>query len=173
MARAPGRTSTYGSRLFLVSCVKTKGAVPASAMDFYTSNWFRKARTCVEKTGCPWRILSAQYGLVHPEKEIGPYEKTLKTMRGEERRAWADCVLAALVPCLDGVDTVVFLAAQRYRQFLEPELHERGLAVRVPGAAAAPGEAAAGTVGRGPGRAPRPGRPNTRPVELPRGFGRD
>ena len=73
----------------------------------------------------------------------------------------------------------------------------------VPGAAAAPGEAAAGTVGRGPGRAPRPGRPNTRPganqlpesladsrtaellegvcdvdldaldVELPRGFGRD
>ena len=91
----------------------------------------------------------------------------------EERRAWGDRVLAALAPCLDGVDTVVFLAAQRYRQFLEPELHERGLAVRVPGAAAAPGEAAAGTVGRGPGRAPRPGRPNTRPVELPRGFGRD
>ena len=86
----------------------------------------------METTGCPWRILSAQYGLVHPEKEIGPYEKTLKTMRGEERRAWADCVLAALVPCLDGVDTVVFLAGRPYRQFLEPKLRERGLAVRVP-----------------------------------------
>ena len=121
-----------GSRLFLISCVKTKGARPAAAMDLYTSNWFRKARACVETTGCPWRILSAQYGLVHPEEEIGPYEKTLNTMRVEERRAWADRVLAALAPCLDGVDTVVFLAGQRYRQFLEPELRERGLAVRVP-----------------------------------------
>ncbi len=132
MAHAPGRTSTYGSRLFLVSCVKTKGAVPASAMDFYTSNWFRKARTCVEKTGCPWRILSAQYGLVHPEEEIRPYEKTLNTMRVKERRAWAEHVLAGLGPCLDGVDTVVFFAGQRYREFLEPELRERGLAVQVP-----------------------------------------
>ena len=61
-----------GSRLFLISCVKTKGAMPASAMDLYTSNWFRKARACVETTGCPWRILSAQYGLVHPEQKIGP-----------------------------------------------------------------------------------------------------
>ena len=121
-----------GSRLFLISCVKTKGAMPASAMDLYTSNWFRKARACVETTGCPWRILSAQYGLVHPEEEIGPYEKTLNTMRVEARRAWADRVLAALAPCLDGVDTVVFLAGQRYRQFLEPELRERGLVVRVP-----------------------------------------
>ena len=67
------------SRLILVSCVKTKRAMPAAAMDLYTSNWFRKARACVEKTGCPWRILSAQYGLVHPEEEIRPYEKTLST----------------------------------------------------------------------------------------------
>ena len=121
-----------GSRLFLVSCVKTKGAMVASAMDLYTSNWFRKARACVERTGCPWRILSAQHGLVHPEEAIRPYEKTLKAMLVEERRAWADRVLTGLGPCLDGVDTVVFFAGQRYREFLEPELRERSLAVCVP-----------------------------------------
>ena len=55
--------------------------MPVAAMDLYTSNWFRKARACVEETGCPWRILSAEYGLVHPEEEIGPYEKTLNKMR--------------------------------------------------------------------------------------------
>ena len=121
-----------GSRLFLVSCVKTKGEIPAPAMDLYTSNWFRKARACVEKTGCPWRILSAQYGLVPPEEKIRPYQKTLNTMRVDERRVWAKRVLAGLGPCLDGVDTVVFLAGQRYREFLEPALGERGLAVRVP-----------------------------------------
>ena len=86
----------------------------------------------MEKTGCPWRILSAQYGLVHPEEEIRPYEKTLSTMRVEERRAWAECVLTGLGPCLDGIDTVVFLAGQRYREYLEPALRERGLVVRVP-----------------------------------------
>ena len=101
-------------------------------MDLYTSAWFRKTRACVEKTGCPWRILSAKYGLVHPEKEIWPYEKTLNTMRVKERRAWAERVLASLGPCLNGVDTVVFFAGRRYREFLEPELRKRGLAVRVP-----------------------------------------
>ena len=120
-----------GRRLFLVSCVRTKRAVPASAMDLYTSAWFRKAKVYMEKTGCPWRILSAQYGLVHPEEEIRPYEKTLNKMRIEERRAWADRVLTGLGPCLGGVDTVVFLAGQRYRELLEPALRERGLAVRV------------------------------------------
>jgi cytoplasmic iron level regulating protein YaaA (DUF328/UPF0246 family) len=119
-------------RLFLVSCVKTKRAMPVAAMDLYTSTWFRKARACVEKTGCPWRILSAEYGLVHPEEEIGPYEKTLNTMRVAERRTWADRVLAGLEPCLDGVDTVVLLAGQRYREFLEPALRDQGFTVRVP-----------------------------------------
>ena len=126
------RSRGNDSRLFLVSCVKTKGAGPASAKDLYTSAWFRKARACVEKTGCPWRILSAKYGLVHPEEEICHYEKTLNTMPVKERRAWAKCVLDGLGPCLDGVDTVVFFAGQQYREFLEPELCKRGLAVCVP-----------------------------------------
>ena len=106
--------------------------MPASAMDLYTSSWFRKARACVEKTGCPWRILSAQYGLVHPQERIRPYEKTLTKARIDERRVWADRVLAQLGPCLDGVDTVVFFAGHPYREFLEPALRKRGLAVCVP-----------------------------------------
>ena len=50
----------------------------------------------------------------------------------KERRAWAEGVLAHIETCLDGVDTVVFLAGQRYREFLEPALRTRGLAVSVP-----------------------------------------
>ena len=121
-------------RLFLVSCVKTKRAMPVAAKDLYTSTWFQKARTYVERTGCPWRILSAEYGLVHPEEEIEPYEKTLNSMRVAERRTWAGRVLAGLEPCLDGVDvdTVVFLAGRRYREFLEPALRDQGYTVRVP-----------------------------------------
>ena len=46
-----------GRRLFLVSCVKTKLPRRAVAKDLYISDWFRKARACVESTGCPWAIL--------------------------------------------------------------------------------------------------------------------
>ena len=112
--------------------MKTKGPGRAPAKDLYTSAWFRKARAYVEKKGRPWLILSAQYGLVHPERMIRPYEQTLKTMPVADRRAWAERVLAELGPSLIGVDTVVFLAGQAYREFLAPALRDRGLMVRVP-----------------------------------------
>lgn len=123
---------TAGRRLFLVSCVKTKLPQPARAKDLYVSDWFRKARACVEREGGAWRILSAKYGLVDPEEVIQPYEKTLTTMRVVERRMWAAKVLDALEPCLADADTVVFFAGKRYREFLEPSLRSRGVALDVP-----------------------------------------
>lgn len=121
-----------GHRLFLVSCVKTKRQIHAPAKDLYVSAWFRKARACVERTGCPWGILSAEYGLLHPGEEIRPYEKTLNAMPVAERRAWANEVLESMDPFLEGIDTVVFFAGERYREFLEPGLREWGVAVAVP-----------------------------------------
>ena len=121
-----------GRRLFLVSCVKTKRPTRAPAKDLYVSAWFRKARACVESTGCPWAILSAEYGLLRPDEEIRPYEKTLKAMPVAERRAWANEVLESMDPFLVGIDTVVFFAGERYREFLEPGVRERGVAVSVP-----------------------------------------
>lgn len=121
-----------GTELYLVSCVKTKGPGPAPAKDLYKSAWFRKTRAYVEKKGRPWLILSAQYGLVHPERMIRPYEQTLKTMPVAKRRAWAETVLAELGPSLADIATIVFLAGQAYREFLTPALHDWGLTVRVP-----------------------------------------
>ena len=121
-----------GTELYLISCVKTKSPEPAPAKDLYTSAWFRKARAYVEKKSRPWRILSARYGMVHPERVIRPYEQTLKTMPVAQRRAWAETVLAELEPSLAGVDTVIFLAGQAYREILEPALRDRGFTVRVP-----------------------------------------
>ena len=121
-----------GKALWLVSCVKTKRSSPCHAEDLYTSDWFVKARAYVERQNCPWRILSANHGLVHPKKVIAPYEKTLNTMRVAERREWARRVLAQLEPELAGFDAVVFLAGQSYRDFLEGPLRSRGLVVCVP-----------------------------------------
>ena len=121
-----------GRRLFLVSCVKTKLPRRAAAKDLYISDWFRKARACVESTGCPWAILSAEYGLLHPDEVIRPYEKTLNAMPVAERRPWANEVLESMDPFLRDIDTVVFFAGERYRELLEPGLRGWGVDVVVP-----------------------------------------
>lgn len=118
--------------LYLVSCVSRKGNAPAQAKDLYQSDWFCKARAWVEQTGQPWFILSAKYGLVHPETVISPYEKTLNKMAAAERRAWAAATIKQLEPHLDGVESVIFLAGQRYREHLESPLQSRGIVVSTP-----------------------------------------
>ena len=118
--------------LYLISCVGKKLSVPAPAADLYTSPWFRKARLYVAKSGEPWLILSAKYGLVHPDKVIEPYDVTLNTMPVADRREWAKKVFADLESYLAGVETVVFLAGNRYREFLEGPLAAKGVTVSVP-----------------------------------------
>ena len=61
-----------------------------------------------------------------------PYEKTLNKMKKDDRRAWSHGVMEALEPHLIDVKSVVFLAGEKYREFLEPALRSRGIAVSVP-----------------------------------------
>ena len=118
--------------LYLVSCVGKKLSVPAPAAYLYTSAWFRKARSYVDNSGRPWFILSAKYGLLHPDRVVEPYDVTLNSLPVADRREWARNVLADLGSHLAGVDTVVFLAGKRYRQFLEGSLAAKGVTVSVP-----------------------------------------
>ena len=53
-------------------------------------------------------------------------------MVADDRRAWARGVIEALDPHLTDVKSVVFLASEKYREFLEPVLHRRGIAVSTP-----------------------------------------
>ena len=121
-----------GRTHYLVSCVRRKSPAPAPAKELYTSDWFRKAREYVERTGQPWSILSAKHGLLHPETVIEPYDKTLRTMPIDQRRGWAQRVLVDIERGLGDAESVVLLTSRRYREFLEPALRERGFDVHVP-----------------------------------------
>ncbi len=132
----PSRPASDGplpaADLCLVSCVKTKRDRPVPARELYRSDWFIKVRALVECHGWPWRILSARYGLLHPDRTVEPYEKTLSKMGAEGRRAWAGRVIADLDPLLDGGACVLIFAGQDYRQHLEAHLRRRGIEVHVP-----------------------------------------
>ena len=118
--------------IYLLSCVGQKQTVPAPARVLYISTWFRKARRYADSTGQPWFVLSAKYGLVHPDEVIPPYDLTLNTMPVADCRQWASRVLTQLAPHLDDVGSVVLLAGQRYREFLAPSFRSSGLVVSVP-----------------------------------------
>ena len=55
------------------------------------------ARRCyAERSGKPWMILSAQYGLVNPEEEIETYDLALARLSAAERADWGRRVVSAL-----------------------------------------------------------------------------
>lgn len=118
--------------IYLVSCVSQKRELACEARDLYVSDLFRKARRYVEASGCPWFILSAEHGLVAPNQMIAPYERTLNKMRVADRRAWAERVVVQLAETIPDLSRVVFLAGERYREFLARQLEVREVAVSVP-----------------------------------------
>lgn len=63
---------------------------------------------------------------------IAPYERTLNTMREADRRAWGERVAAQLSEAAPDLSRVVFLAGERYREFLARDLTSRGVEVSIP-----------------------------------------
>ena len=121
--------------IYLVSCVKTKALFGTKAEDLYESNWFRKAKPYVLSRLTErdeWYILSAKYHLLLPQEMVDPYEQTLNRMSVAQRRSWSDKVLSQLMPRVERGDRVVFLAGQRYREFLFDQLSQSGCRVEVP-----------------------------------------
>lgn len=82
--------------IVLVGCVKTKHAVRSAAKDLYCSPLWRCRRAYAENLGCPWYILSAKHGLLHPYERIDPYDLALNDLRAGARRAWSSRVLDEL-----------------------------------------------------------------------------
>ena len=120
------------NRIYLVSCVSKKRRHPAPAKGIYQSPWFNLARAWVEREGAPWYILSAKYGLVHPDTEIAPYDETLNKMGVAQRRDWAARIEIQMDETLPNANEVVVFAGLRYRENLNDYLQHRFKTVKVP-----------------------------------------
>jgi uncharacterized HhH-GPD family protein len=76
-------------RLLLVGCVENKLGHPAPARDLYISPLWQKRRRYAEESGMPWKILSAEYGLVDPDQVIRPYDRYLGSQPVSYRTEWS------------------------------------------------------------------------------------
>jgi uncharacterized protein DUF6884 len=118
--------------VILISCSKTKRPYRCAAKDLYCSRLFSAHRAYAEAVSDRWFILSAKYGLLDPDEEIAPYEKTLNGAPVIEKRAWAARVSTELEQKIVSSDRIFITAGENYCRYLIPLLEARGHEVRRP-----------------------------------------
>ena len=82
----------------LLSCVKKKRHFSFTGSSIlYVSTLFKFGyKYAMTRNVDQIYILSAKYGLLHPNTEVDPYEVTLNNMSGSEIKKWGMAVLAQL-----------------------------------------------------------------------------
>ena len=92
-----GRSSLPLGELILVGCVSQKRDVRSPAKDLCVSSLWARRRSYAEGAGRPWAILSTEYGLVLPEAEVDPYDRSLGSEPESVRREWSLRTAAAVL----------------------------------------------------------------------------
>ena len=111
-------------KIALITCVKKKQNHRCRAEDMYTSTLFRRNLQYARfLRSDKIFILSAEHKLLPLSQEIDYYERTLKTFKDQELRAWAEETLAQLRQEADlEKDHFTILAGEKYRKYLVPHL---------------------------------------------------
>ena len=111
-------------KVVLISCASKKKPHRAKAEELYVSALFM-GNLRYAKSQKPYDIfiLSAKYGLLELDREIKPYDMTLKDMSSAQVRAWANGVLEQLRRRSDlQSDHFILLAGSIYRKYLVPHM---------------------------------------------------
>lgn len=108
----------------LISCVSEKLEKRAKTSDLYTSTLFRlNLKFARQLNPDAIYILSAKYGLLELDRKIDPYDLMLNKMGVKQIRNWAERVTEQLRGKEDLNNAkFTFLAGERYRRFLVPNL---------------------------------------------------
>jgi|GEM_PF-1072227 len=95
--RSPNRMPEPPGDLILLGCVAQKHPGPAPAKYLYSSPLWQRRRQYAGASGRPWAILSAEFGLLEPERVIPYYDRYLERESTEYRQAWSEQVAAEVV----------------------------------------------------------------------------
>lgn len=111
-------------KIVLIACASKKISGRAKAGDLYISPLFKMNLGYAQSLNADKIfILSAKHGLLNLDDKIEIYNKTLNSMADEERKNWAEEVLAKLRQETDFQnDEFIFLAGEKYREHIVPHL---------------------------------------------------
>jgi hypothetical protein len=128
-------------RIILVGCSGSKAASARPAAELFTGAAFRKARDLARRARSPWYVLSAKFGLLHPDEVIAPYDVYLPDRSSRYRHAWGSWVVAQLSERHELRGLIVEVHAGRgYCEPIEMPLTDAGATVHQPLAGLRQGE---------------------------------
>jgi hypothetical protein len=121
-------------RVALISAPRRQLPFPARPARLYSpSEFFTLALAHATRTADRTYILSPHHGLLRPDGPvIAPYREAFDRWTPAQRRAWAERILAALLPHLQPGDCCVFYAGRAYREDLQYRLRALGYTIEVP-----------------------------------------
>lgn len=127
--------------IVLVGCSSSKASGASRAADLFTGAGFRKARDYAERSGRPWYVLSAKFGLLDADEVVAPYDVYLADQSARYRTAWGSWVVAQLAERHDLSGAVVEVrAGEAYCTPLQAPLAAAGAELRTPLAGLRQGE---------------------------------
>jgi cytoplasmic iron level regulating protein YaaA (DUF328/UPF0246 family) len=111
-----------GERVLVITeCSKKKlgytSSIKAPAKQMYQGRLFKAVKNYCEKMGFDYLIISAKYGLLHPDDVIEGYDMVLKTKRDIERIR--PQVEEKLKPTLEKYEKIIVIAGKLYREVLK------------------------------------------------------
>jgi hypothetical protein len=106
----------------LVGCTSRQHAQAMPARWLYHSEWFIRAAAVAETASAGWFILSARYGLLHPDQKIAPYDLILSDLSPSQRKVWAAAIVQSLAQIISPNDRLLLLADPDYHVPLLPLL---------------------------------------------------
>jgi hypothetical protein len=116
----------------LISCTKTKRALPSPAALLYTSTLFNKSLLYALSIARRTYILSAKHGLLNLDDVIDPYDLSIKNLSTRERVEWASKVGNRLQQVIKTNDKVHLLAGREYYNPLTEHLKRTRCSVLSP-----------------------------------------
>lgn len=112
----PAGTSPEAMRVAIISCSKNKQKGTHPAQELYNSPLFKASIAHALKNFDQVYILSAKYGLIHPEARIRSYDMSLKRMSGEKRHRWAQMTAAQMLDRIPHGSEIYFFCGKIYRE---------------------------------------------------------
>jgi hypothetical protein len=104
---------------------------PTPAKDAYISSSFRLHRKYAETFGTDWRILSAWYGITHPDQLICDYNAKFRVGDLDPSRWWRLQGMFQQARALPRFDRAILLGGKIYRQIARKALQGVYLAAEI------------------------------------------
>lgn len=102
-----------------IGCTKTKKDYNCKPKEMYSESiLFKKQIMYINSVyKCDYYILSAKYGLLHPDHDIEPYDLSLYNMNSIDYKNWCSFVYNQMITRFD-IDKIkaVFLCGNKYRK---------------------------------------------------------